>query len=216
MCALLLLLLLCWLHFICKWHNFVSTYLICSAENAYTCNSEIRALDFHFNVVKSVVMCTGPCWNCYCDEFNLDSSILKLSKYLGIYIKASSKFLCCYDHLKLRFCSSLMLFVTEVNLHIQNSCLFSYWILLACYIGSGMTKPQKSVLTMLNNLVNRAAYKILKYLIKTLFVISDNVICHIRQYLGLHDIDVLCKERHERFLRTGLLRHAVLRSLTAQ
>jgi len=64
---------------------------------------------------------------------------------------------------------------------------------------------------MLNHLINRDAYKI--------FEVSDkDVICNIRQYLGLHDVDVLCKERHERFFRrTGLLRHAaVLHSLTAQ
>ena len=37
------------------------------------------------------------------------------------------------------------------------------------------------------------------------------------QTIRVHDVDVLCKESHERFLRmTGLLRHAVLRSLTAQ
>jgi len=69
---------------------------------------------------------------------------------------------------------------------------------------------KSSVLIMLNNLINRAVYKILK-------VSDKDVICHIRQCLGLHDIDVLCKERHDRFLRkTGLLRHAVLHSLTAQ
>ena len=48
---------------------------------------------------------------------------------------------------------------------------------------------------MLNNLINRAVYKIFK--------LSDrDVICHIRQCLGLHEIpvDVLCKERHEIFL----------------
>jgi len=59
---------------------------------------------------------------------------------------------------------------------------------------------------MLNNLINRAVYRIYK--------ISDkDVICRIKQCLGLHDIDGLCKERHERFQRkTGLLRHAVLHS----
>ena len=63
---------------------------------------------------------------------------------------------------------------------------------------------------MLNNLINEAVYNIFK-------VPDKDVICHIRQCLGLHDIDVLCKERHERFLRrSGLLRHAVLHSLTAQ
>jgi len=40
--------------------------------------------------------------------------------------------------------------------------------------GLEVTQPQKSVITMLNNLINRAVYKILKYLIKTLFVISDS------------------------------------------
>ena len=76
--------------------------------------------------------------------------------------------------------------------------------------GLEVTEPQKSVLTMLNNVINRAVYKFLK-------VSDKDVICHVRQCLGLHDLDVLCKERHERFLRrTGLLRHAVLHSLTAQ
>ena len=70
--------------------------------------------------------------------------------------------------------------------------------------GLKVTEPQKSVLTMLNNLINRA-------------VSDKDVICHIRQCPGLHDIDVLCKERHERFLRrSGSLRHAVVHSLTAQ
>jgi len=45
---------------------------------------------------------------------------------------------------------------------------------------------------MLNNLINRAVYNFLKYLIKTLFVIVS---------WTAYDVDVLCKERHERFLR---------------
>jgi len=68
------------------------------------CNSEIAALDLHFCVVKSVVMRIGPRWNCRCAEFNLGSSILKSvdnTKYLGIYMKAGSKFSCCYEHFKI-------------------------------------------------------------------------------------------------------------------
>jgi len=65
-------------------------------------------------------------------------------------------------------------------------------------------------LALLINLINRAVCKICK-------VSDKDVIRNIRQCLGLHDVDVLCKERHERFFRrTGLLRHAVLCSLTAQ
>ena len=68
------------------------------------CNIEIA------DVVKSVVMRAGPRWNCRCAEFNLGSSVLKFVrdniKYLGIYVKAGSKFSCCYELLKLRFYSS--------------------------------------------------------------------------------------------------------------
>ena len=46
---------------------------------------------------------------------------------------------------------------------------------------------------MLNNLINTAAYKIFK-------VSDKDVIHNIRQYLRLHDLDVLCKDRHERFV----------------
>jgi len=46
---------------------------------------------------------------------------------------------------------------------------------------------------MLNNLINLAVYKIFK-------VSDKDVISNIRQYLGLHDVDVLCKARHEMFL----------------
>ena len=70
-----------------------------------------------------------------------------------------------------------------------------------------VTDPQKSVLTMLNNLINRDVYKIFK--------VSDrDVICHIRDFVGLRDINVLYKERHEKFLmKTRVLTHAVLHSL---
>jgi len=67
------------------------------------CNSEITALDLHSNVVKSVVMRVGSRWNSYCAEFYLGSSGLKFVdniKYLGIYMKAGSKFSRCYEHLQ--------------------------------------------------------------------------------------------------------------------
>ena len=47
--------------------------------------------------------------------------------------------------------------------------------------GLEVTEPQKSALTMLNNLINRAVYKIFK-------VSDKDVNCYIRQCLGLHDI----------------------------
>ena len=47
---------------------------------------------------------------------------------------------------------------------------------------------------MLNNLINRSVYKIF------IKVFDKDVICNSRQYRGLHDLDVLCEENHERFL----------------
>ena len=56
--------------------------------------------------------------------------------------------------------------------------------------GLEVTDPKKSSFAILNNLVNRAVYKI--------FSVSDiNVIQDIRNNLGLHDIELLCKERVE-------------------
>jgi len=46
---------------------------------------------------------------------------------------------------------------------------------------------------MRNNLINSAVYRIFK-------VSDKDVICDVRQYLGLRDVDVLCEESHERFL----------------
>ena len=81
-----------------------------------------------------------------------------------------------------------MLLIVEVILHIQNFCLLlqSFCLPVILY-GLEVTEPHKSVLlTMLNNLINRAVYKIFK-------ASDKDVICHIRECLGLHDIDVLCK-----------------------
>jgi len=45
---------------------------------------------------------------------------------------------------------------------------------------------------MYNNFISKAVYKILK-------VSDTDVTCYIRHYLGLHDVNVLYKESHERF-----------------
>jgi len=166
--------------------------------------------------LKPVVMRVSPRWNCCCAEFNHCSSCLKFVdniKYFNIYMKAGSKFSCCDEHLKLRFYSSFNALYRRSNSshsELASVQLLQLFCLPVILYGSDVTQPQKSVLTVLNNFINRAVYRIYK-------VSDKDVICRIKQCLGLHDIDVLCKEKHERFLRkTGLLRHAVLHSLTAQ
>ena len=73
-----------------------------------------------------------------------------------------------------------MLLIVEVILHIQNFCLLlqSFCLPVILY-GLEVTEPQKSVLTMLNNLINRAVHEI--------FNVSDtDVICYIRPVSYTH------------------------------
>ena len=66
--------------------------------------------------------------------------------------------------------------------------------------GLEVTDPKKSTYTMLSNLINRAVYKI--------FNVSDtNVIQEVRNFLGLHDIELICEERHSKFLKKASVFH---------
>ena len=87
----------------------------------------------------------------------------------------SSKFSCCYEHLKLRFYSSFnALYRRSKSSHselVSVQLLQSFCLPVILY-GLEVTEPQKSVLAMLNNLINRAVYKIfIKSLIRTLLAI---------------------------------------------
>jgi len=73
---------------------------------------------------------------------------------------------------------------------------------------SEATDPKKSVLVMLDNLIDRAVFKIFK--------VSEKVVIRdIRHFLGLHDVTSLCEMRRIKFLNKTLT-HAVLQSLTGQ
>jgi len=73
-----------------------------------------------------------------------------------------------------------------------------------------VTDPKKSDLAMLDNLINRAVFKIFK-------VSEKLVIYDIRHFLGLHDVASLCEMRRMKFLnKIRTLTHATLQSLTRQ
>jgi len=75
---------------------------------------------------------------------------------------------------------------------------------------SEVTDPTKSVLAMLDNLIDRAVFKIYKFSEKRAF--HDN-----RNFLGLRDVASLCEMRRIKFLnKTRALTHAILQSLTRQ
>ena len=94
-------------------------------------------------------------------------------------MKAGRKFSYCYEHLKLRFYSSFNALYRRSNSshsELVSVQLLQSFCLPVILCGLEVTEPQKSVLTMLNNLINKAVYKILQYMIDTLFVISDSVL----------------------------------------
>jgi len=57
-----------------------------------------------------------------------------------------------------------------------------------------VTDPSKSVLRMLNNLINRAVYRICN-------VSDKDRIADIRHFVGLHDIELLYKQRLANFVK---------------
>jgi len=76
--------------------------------------------------------------------------------------------------------------------------------------GLEVTDPKKSTYAMLNNLMNRAVYK--------MFNASDtNVIQEVGNFLGLYDIELFCEERRSKFLKkANVLSHTVLNTLVMQ
>ena len=181
------------------------------------CQAEIEALDLQFNVSKSVVMRVGPRWNASCAQFVLGSATLKFCdsiKYLGVYLKAGKKFSCTYDHLKLKFYSSFNALYRRSkssNSELVSVTLVKSFCLPALLYGIEVTDPSKSVLRMLNNLINRAVYRI--------FNVSDNEgkVADIRHFVGLHDIEVLYKQTCKLCKKmTSTLEHPVLQSFNSE
>ena len=73
-------------------------------------------------------------------------------------MKAASKFSCCHEHLKLRFYSSFnALYRRSKSSHselVSVQLLQSFCLPVLLY-GLEVTEPQKSVLTMLKNLLDQ-------------------------------------------------------------
>ena len=72
----------------------------------------------------------------------------------------------------------------------------SFYVPIVLY-GLEVTDPKKSVLTMLDNLFNRAIFKIFK-------VSEKDVIHDIRNFIGRH-VEQLCVKRREKFLSIKLV-----------
>ena len=149
--------------------------------------------------VSLIVMRVGPRWNASCAQFVLGSATLKFCdsiKYLGVYLKAGKKFSCTYDHSKLKLYSSFNALYSRSkssNSELVSVTLVKSFCLPALLYGIEITDPSKSVLRMLNNLINRAVYRIVN-------VSDKDSIADIRHFVGLHDIELFHKQRIANFV----------------
>ena len=130
-----------------------------------------------------------------------------------MYLKAGKKFSCTYDHLKLKFYSSFNALYSRSkssNSELVSVTLVKSFCLPALLYGIEVTDPSKSVLRMLNNLINRGVYRICN-------VSDKDSIADIRHFVGLQDIEVLYKQRLANFvIRTSTLEHPVLQSFNSE
>ena len=97
------------------------------------------------------------------------------------------------------------------NSELVSVTLVKSFCLPALLYGIEVTDPSKSVLRMLNNLINRAVYRICNVSDK------DYRIADIRHFVGLHDIELLYKQRLANFVkRTSTLEHPVLQTFNSE
>ena len=174
------------------------------------CNNEVDALNLKFNVSKSVVLRIGPRWKSECAAFLIGSVELKFvqsCKYLGIYVKSGSVFSCSYEHLRFKFYSSFNAVYARSKASVSETVtvelMKSFCLPLVTY-GLEATFPNKSTVDIINNMINRAVFKI--------FNVTDKMVIHIRCNVGLTNMHALYAIRQLKFLRNALsLQKSVLR-----
>ena len=141
------------------------------------CGQFANEMYIKFNANKSVAMRIGSRYKVQCSLLQLsgrDLIYVNKIKYLGVYITASSKFMCNYDHCKLNFLNQ-NLFVWLLKAY----CL----PVIMCSLEA--TWPFKTVTNMLDNLITLA--------VKRNFQLRDyDLVDNIRQYVGLNNITQSC------------------------
>ena len=164
------------------------------------CSAEAESLDFSFNTVKSVALRIGQRYKHDCIALRLsgaDLAYVDRTKYLGVMLTSSRMFTCSFDHLKLKFYRCFNAIFTRArnagNELVSVHLLKSVCLPIILY-GTEALQPSRSTLRMLDNLINRAVYRI--------FECSQSVdIKYIRLMVDLPALDLLVQRRHCAFVR---------------
>ena len=126
-----------------------------------------------------------------------------------VYLKSDVKYSCSYGHLKLRFYScfnALFCRSKAFNSIVTTELLKTVCIPMLTY-ALEVTDPNRTVTSMLNNLINRAICKIFN-------CYDSNTVKDVKHFLDVYDIRTLYQKRRLAFLRkTSLLDNYVLQTV---
>jgi len=165
------------------------------------CSHEAACLDLNFNTKKSVALRVGPRWQCSCAPLTLSNAELSYvseTKYLGVVLTAARSFRCAFDHVKLKFYRCFNAVYSRAR-HAGSELvcvqlLKSFCLPIILYAVEAVM-PSKTVVRMLDNLVNRAVYKI--------FGCSTAAdIRYIRNTVDLPSIEDMVLKRYDKFTRS--------------
>lgn len=163
------------------------------------CSREAVSLDLQFNTKKSVALRVGPRWQCVCAPLilsNVELTYVKETRYLGVILTAASSFKCSIDHIKLKFYRCFnAIYSKAIHADSELVCvqlLKSFCLPILLYAMESVL-PSKSTLRVLDNLVNRAVYRIFG-------CSSADDIKYIRSIFALSGIEDIVHTRKVKFL----------------
>jgi len=148
--------------------SYIADDIILLAHTSYAmqkmldvCSEESISLELKFNVNKSVALRVGPRWRSLCAPLTLGFTDLRFvdsTKYLGVYLKSGVKYSCSYGHLKSRFYScfnALFSSSKASNSELVTTELLKTFCIPVLTYALEVTDPNRTVTSMLNNLINR-------------------------------------------------------------
>ena len=165
------------------------------------CSGEAISLDLQFNSKKSVALRVGPRWQSTCAPLILSNAELNYvseTRYLGVIITAARSFKCSFDHVKLKFyrCFNAIYYrAKHANSELVSVQLLKSFCLPIMLYATEAILPGKTILRMLDSLINRAVYKIFG-------CSSVEDIAYIRSTVALPSIEDTVDKRKAKFVKS--------------
>jgi Reverse transcriptase (RNA-dependent DNA polymerase) len=176
------------------------SHSICAMQRMLdVCSDEAVFLDLQFNTKKSVALRIGPRWQNDCSPLILSNANLVYvaeTRYLGVIIAAGKSFKCSFDHAKLKFYRCFnAIFNRAKNADSELVCvqLMKSFCLPVLLYATEAVLPNKTVMRSLDNLINRAVYKMFG-------CSAAEDIYYIRSIVDLPCIEDIVQKRKTKFV----------------